>query len=474
MIETISSAYADTVDSMARTRRERIRLSQTDLVLSGNVYYVSADGNDEADGTTPQTAWRSVAHVNQYPLLPGDAVLFRRGDQFRGGLMAYGGVTYSAYGEGRKPTLIASPFDGAKVGRWIMTEIPYIYRYSEPMDQDIGCLVLNHGQSHGIKALPDHSLAVNLTTGEAFHSWKDLSADLHFYHDLGGTNVERNDHGGVLYFRSDKGNPAERFDSIEFNIRSHGITVRGDHVRINNLCIKYCGCHGIAAYAACVSGLCVEWCELEWIGGSLQCYFADGHPVRYGNGVEIYGCLKDYTIENCYVNQVYDAGITHQQSSDGTQDITMDCVLYKGNLIENCTYSIEYFMGKAENDARRNMSHIRIQDNILRFAGYGWGDQRPDREEAAHIKSWDHWNPGENQCFSGNILDRSRYMMAHIVANEPQWLPYLRENLWIQHRDGLLGRIGLRPSVVRPYTEEEIAVQEILRNDRFFFAAQSE
>lgn len=35
-------------------------------------------------------------------------------------------------------------------------------------------------------------------------------------------------------------------------------------------------------------------------------------PTRYGNGVEIYGGCDGYTIDNCYVHDVYDAGIAHQ------------------------------------------------------------------------------------------------------------------------------------------------------------------
>ena len=49
---------------------------------AGRTFYVAADGNDAADGLTPQTAWRTVDRVNQAngSMIPGDSVLFRRGD----------------------------------------------------------------------------------------------------------------------------------------------------------------------------------------------------------------------------------------------------------------------------------------------------------------------------------------------------------------------------------------------------------
>src|SRR5687768_12732094 len=39
-------------------------------------YYVSAAGDDNAAGTSPQTAWRSIDRVNQVDLNGGDKVLF--------------------------------------------------------------------------------------------------------------------------------------------------------------------------------------------------------------------------------------------------------------------------------------------------------------------------------------------------------------------------------------------------------------
>ena len=43
------------------------------------------DGDDAADGTTPQTAWKTIARLNREKLAPGTYVLFERGGTFRGG-----------------------------------------------------------------------------------------------------------------------------------------------------------------------------------------------------------------------------------------------------------------------------------------------------------------------------------------------------------------------------------------------------
>lgn len=77
-------------------------------------FYVSAAGSDAADGLTPATAWATVAKVNssQGSFLPGDYILFRRGDTFTGTMLyiTTAGtdgrpITYGAYGAGARPVI---------------------------------------------------------------------------------------------------------------------------------------------------------------------------------------------------------------------------------------------------------------------------------------------------------------------------------------------------------------------------------
>src|SRR6266704_2134725 len=50
--------------------------------LLAATYYVSASGNDSADGRTTQTAWKTIARVNAKNFDPGDRVLFQGGKTF--------------------------------------------------------------------------------------------------------------------------------------------------------------------------------------------------------------------------------------------------------------------------------------------------------------------------------------------------------------------------------------------------------
>ena len=97
-------------------------------------YHVSAEGSDAADGRSPETAWASLDRVNAAVLAPGDSVLFRRGDQWRGQLRPCSGdetapVTYGAYGEGEKPVLMGSvaknrPEDWMDLGNGVWSTLP--------------------------------------------------------------------------------------------------------------------------------------------------------------------------------------------------------------------------------------------------------------------------------------------------------------------------------------------------------------
>lgn len=359
--------------------------------------YLSETGDDNADGKTPATAWRTTARLDREKLPKGAFVLFERDGLFRGGFKASEGVTYTAYGKGAKPRIYSSPENGANPAKWEKTDVENVWRYHVGKS-DVGTIVFNEGEAHAIKILPvynDDGTFTQQYGGRPFNNgYKDLAEDLHFWHDYSEkTDFKPFAKGtGYLYLYSVK-NPGERFKSIEFNVKKHGIAVGGaNDVHVDNLCVKYVGSHGIGA--GTVKGLRVTNCEFGWIGGSIQAerIFGRKWAVRYGNAVEIYGGCEGFTVENCYVYQVYDAGLTQQinvEKPDEARD--QRHVRYSRNVIENCNYSIEYFLslnGEARASNPSRMEDFVIEGNLMRNAGRGFCRQRPDRRQAAHIKSW--------------------------------------------------------------------------------------
>ncbi len=204
-------------------------------------------------------------------------------------------------------------------------------------------------------------------------------------------------------------------------MKKNGIGVGGDDIHIDNLCIKYVGAHGIGGGTR--KGLHVTNCELGWIGGSIQAerIFGRRGAVRYGNAVELYGGCDDFVVDNCYVYQVYDAGLTQQINVEKPDDLKdQKRIRYTRNVIENCNYSIEYFLsikGEARQGNPSRMEDFLIEKNIMWDAGVGFCQQRPDNSQAAHIKSWRNFsNRATGYVVRKNLFARAREMEIEISA----------------------------------------------------------
>jgi hypothetical protein len=55
-------------------------------IADAMTYYISNSGNDSSDGLSENSAWKTIARLNQVRLQPGDFVLFKSGDTFYGNL----------------------------------------------------------------------------------------------------------------------------------------------------------------------------------------------------------------------------------------------------------------------------------------------------------------------------------------------------------------------------------------------------
>ncbi|MBR5483662.1 MAG: hypothetical protein IKV18_03085 [Alistipes sp.] len=428
--EINAEKYIKMLDRRAEKIKKQIRQTKSKIEVTGKTYYVSTDGNDYNDGLTPNSPIKSIDKVNSLRLNAGDAVLFNRGGLWRGHIKSQAGVTYSAYGKGEKPKIYGSPCDAAKEGVWRETETKNVWVYEREIAEDIGTLVFNSGEACAFKVMKitqENGPSLHIKTKEKFESYRDLKRDLEFYHDY--KEAKR------VYLYSAKGNPAERFESIELLTKGH-IIQANDNIVVDNLCLKYCGSHGIGS--GTTKGLTVTNCELGWIGGSIQAegIFGRNHPTRYGNAIEIYGACDFYLVDNCYIYQVYDAAITHQHQGDGTNALTMKDITYSNNLVEDCVYSIEYFLGYPRHEGlTHKMYNIVMCNNLLRRTGEGWGKQRPDITPIAQIKSWAHYNPASDFVIRDNVFDRSTHHLLNIDAGKTDWLPTLKNNVYIQYKD---------------------------------------
>lgn len=464
----MTESIIDRVEKLSAKRKKDILESRDRLFYPGKAYYVSSEGDDGADGLSESTAWRSLEKVSSADLSRGDAVLFRRGDVFRGCVYAKAGVAYGAYGSGPKPRLYGWDRNLADPALWEIFDAGCrIWKLKERI-LDVGTLVFEDDEKCSYKHIPSYingRFVCRDDEDTVFDMRREMKGDLDIYWHYEDAFTVKPSKGkdfpipdindrsmGDLYLRCDEGNPGDVFGSIEALPKRHMFYVSScEDVRIDNLCIKYVGQHGIGGIGKCVRGLTVTNCEIGWIGGSIQNYYGvdpnypeggRGTVTRYGNAVEIYGGCDRYRVDNCYIYQVYDTGITHQITSFSSPR-SMTRISYTNNLIERCVYTIEYFLNILPEDTESAMDVVEIRDNILRLAGYGWGQQRHNKDVAAHIKGWSSYvNTARHFSICGNIFDRSAYRLIHTVALDGDSLPRMENNIYIQTDGGLLGQYG--------------------------------
>ncbi len=433
-------ASENKLEQIKDRRIAEIRATATAVEITGTKYYVSEDGNDENDGKSPETAWKTLEKVSFASLSEGDGVFFRRGDTFRGKLTTMKGVTYSAYGEGTKPNIYGSLRDYSESEFWDKTDTENVYVSKEKFDKDVGLIVFDNGKAWTVKKI----MGVGGFSGE-------LKNDLELFHNPETEKL-------YLYSVSD---PNIRFTSTEIGQGTNLISGVGHNVTIDNLCIKFTGAHGVA-YGDGTVGLTVQNCEFGWIGGMIQ-----HDTTRYGNAVEVYLATTDYTVTNCYIYEVYDAGITHQFFQERDTFVNMENIEYSKNVIERCTYAIEYV--NSQPDELGIMKNIRIYGNILAGSGDGFGSQRPDRQDAV-IKGWTHTNRSENFVISDNIISSGDgAALVQLGVEKMSYMPAIANNVFVAKVGTKFGNYGKNPAEMVIYNKSVTDLTVGLSGNSFIF-----
>ena len=105
---------------------------------NAKTYYISSKGNDQNSGTNENQPWKTLDKINKNNLLPGDQVLFLRGDEWHGKIEIKNSGTpdnpiiFGAYGSGEKPVIYGSE----EISGWsLYSENVYKTSVSAPIEQ---------------------------------------------------------------------------------------------------------------------------------------------------------------------------------------------------------------------------------------------------------------------------------------------------------------------------------------------------
>ena len=400
--------------------------------MTGVTYYISEkNGNDENDGLSPETAFKTIAGLNKVNRFPkaGTSFLFERGGVYRGNLTASSKeIIFGSYGEGEKPVLMQSKKNYADPALWVETEWKNVYKCTEGLS-NVGVIAFDHDIYDFSASTYDETYGLIMNKGVlGFDGPHELCGDLQFYSVISGTGETRaatND----LFVYSTQGNPGSRFKSIEIGERVNIIAGSPSGVVIDNISFKFTGGHGVG-FGTC-KDVTVTNCIFSWLGGSLL-----SATTNYGNAVEIYGGCDGYFVENNWMYQIYDTAVTHQRSSS-TGNCIQKNVRYTGNLMEYVFWGIEFYNAPPTADMlqggkdlyTRTTEDVIMRYNVLRLGGYGWGSITRYRSSQLYCGST---LSVQKDCLTEyNIIDRA--------TSDAEWtgLVYLPSNATETHNKNI-------------------------------------
>lgn len=375
--------------------------------ITGKTYYVSSKGSGKLANGSKSLPY-SYDQLKSLNLSSGDAVLLKRGETYRGTIrITKDNIYIGAYGDGDKPLIYGSNMNYAEA-QWT-DEGKNIYSLSG-FSRDVGFIALNDAESIGYKR----------------SSLEEVTSDLDYWYDA---------ENGKLYLYSSKA--PNTYESIEIGVSIEHIRIVASNITVDNLALKYTGGHGISVGNG-YSDITVKNCDIAFVGGS----YLGSTTTRYGNGIELWEECKNVLIENNWIHDIYDSGITHQ----GGGGYTAENITVRSNLIERCGMgSIEYWLAWSDTDkdgeyeGKSKCVNVTYTENIMRYAGYGFGgDQRPDKV-SSHIRS-DVTCPNLSVNFkvTDNIFDISTGDLLEIGGTLGP-CPILSGNTYAQLPDGKLG-----------------------------------
>lgn len=288
---------------------------------------------------------------------------------------------------------------------------------------EVGNIVFDGGASYASRVYAYFNGAnwvVSEKDQRLFNITKELKQDLQFYstfelskeqyteyvkRDGGIVFSENIDTSGPLYLRCDKGNPGELYREIEFHNAPTGlygyeglVNPSGDNI-IDNLCIKYGLCNGIAIYGEENRNIAndnniIQNCEIGWTGGvEHDLKRAEGDVMVCGEGIVFK--TNNNIFRNNYIYQNAAACIVSEFVSNDyipTKTMSKNTII-EDNLFERSQDALWFWDNGYMGGDIVFWENTKITGNYVMYMGYGWsGDPKFMSPVNTFHKDGDTWS----------------------------------------------------------------------------------
>jgi hypothetical protein len=375
----------------------------------GKTYYVDATGgDDDQDGLSPESAWKTLDKVNAATFQPGEYILFKQGEIWQGRLEVQSSgspgnpITFGAYGKGDKPVLTGRGsvpgWDIASNWTKYAENIWYIYYGPYKIARRVWL--------SGI----EYTKAENLADVNAIYRW---------YFDLGNS---------WLYVYAES-NPASYYSSIEESMAVEGVVIRiqkQEHITVRNLDVRG-GSNSIEVIGS--DYITIEDCDVGW--GAYMGIWVSGNYWEPDKKPSDYGVIRRCKIDSGYRLSYY---YEKAHSEDG--------IHFRNNVNYWRVYENEIRnwghtgVSLWQEDEQTTVSHNKIYSNFITTSDipYGRGFEVKGREGGAQYNEF-YYNiirdtRTRNQV--GGDHNSVYYNIIDTVKNSPVYKSWgTGEGIWI-------------------------------------------